>query len=353
MSRYDARLVAWLVQHHLLLSVTAQKKDLHDPQIINEFAQTIGDETHLAYLYVLTVADVRGTNPKIWNSWKDSLFWELYELTKRALRRGFARAIDANELIAETRSEAEQLLRREGLVPDDWENIWPNLTEEYFLRHRPKEVAWHTQVLANALEEHPTVVDVNDELASGLTALMVSAPQKLQSFVHTSAVLDELGLTIVDARIVSMSNARTLNTYFILETDGSPITERRRLEEIHARILRSLTRTDSHAVKVTRRAPRQVRMFSTPVQVDVSHDATNQRTVLELVAGDRPGLLAQIGKIFVEQNIRLQNAKIATLGERAEDVLFVTTADNQPLDEATSQRLVSSLEVTLADPETT
>lgn len=93
-------------------------------------------------------------------------------------------------------------------------------------------------------------------------------------------------------------------------------------------------------------------MFSTPVQVRVSHDATNQRTVLELVAGDRPGLLAQIGKLFVEQNVRLQNAKIVTLGERAEDVFFVTTEDNRPLDEATSQALISSLETTLADPET-
>ena len=352
MSRYDARLVAWLVQHHLLLSMTAQKKDLHDPRVINEFAQTVGDETHLAYLYVLTVADVRGTNPKLWNSWKDTLFWELYELTKRALRRGFAHPIDADELIAETLAETEKLLRREGLLPDDWKNIWSNFTEEYFLRHRPEEIAWHTRILAGAADEQPIVVDVNDELAPGLTALMISAPQALQSFVRTTAILDELGLTVVDARIVPMSDAQTLNTYFILETDGSSISERRRLEEIHVRISRSLTRTDGHEIRVTRRAPRQVRMFSTPVQVRVSHDATNQRTVLELVAGDRPGLLAQIGKLFVEQNVRLQNAKIATLGERAEDVFFVTTEDNRPLDEATSQALISSLETTLADPET-
>ncbi len=351
MSRYDARLVAWLVQHHLLLSMTAQKKDLNDPRVISEFAQAVGDETHLAYLYVLTVADVRGTNPKLWNSWKDTLFWELYELTKRSLRRGVAQPIDADELIAETVAEAETLLRRDGLVPDDWQNTWSKLTDEYFLRHRPEEIAWHTRILSDSGDEHPIVVDVNDELAPGLTALMVCAPKELRSFVQTTAVLDELGLTIVDARIVPMRDARTLYTYFVLETDGSPISESRRLEEIPVRILRSLTRTDGQPITVTRRAPRQVRMFSTPVQVSVSHDATNQRTVLELVAGDRPGLLAQIGKIFVQQNVILQNAKIATLGERAEDVFFVTTEDNRPLDEASSQRLVSSLETALADPE--
>jgi [protein-PII] uridylyltransferase len=351
MSRYDARLVAWLVQHHLLLSVTAQKKDLNDPQVINEFAQIVGDETHLAYLYVLTVADVRGTNPKIWNSWKATLFWELYELTKRALRRGFAHPIDADELVRETQAEAETLLRREGLDADAWQGTWENFTEEYFLRHRPEEIAWHTQVLRNASDDQTVVVDVNDELASGLTALMVSAPKELRSFVQTTAVLDELGLTIVDARIVPMLDTRTVNTYFILETDGSPISGSRRLEEIHVRVHRALTRTDSQSVRVTRRAPRQVRMFSTPVRVSVSHDSTNQRTVLELVAGDRPGLLAQIGKLFVEEDVRLQNAKIATLGERAEDVFFVTTDDNHPLNEATAQRLVASLEKTLADPE--
>ena len=110
MSRYDARLVAWLVQHHLLLSLTAQKKDLNDPNVVNEFARTVGDQTHLDYLYVLTVADVRGTNPKIWNSWKDTLFWELYQSTRRALRRGVSNPIDKDELITGRQAQAERSL---------------------------------------------------------------------------------------------------------------------------------------------------------------------------------------------------------------------------------------------------
>ena len=220
------------------------------------------------------------------------------------------------------------------------------------MRHRPEEISWHTRILTNAADQHPVVIDVNDELTPGLTALMVFAPQELRSFVQTTATLDELGLTIVDARIVTMRDKKTLNTYFILETDGSPISGNRRLEEIHARVLRSLTKTDTRVIRVTRRAPRQVRMFSTPVRISVSHDPTNRRTVLELVCGDRPGLLAHIGKLFVEQNVQLQNAKIATLGERAEDVFFVTADNNQPLNEAAAQHLVNSLETTLAEPET-
>ena len=350
MSRYDARLLAWLVKHHLLLSMTAQKKDLNDPGVVNEFARAVGDETHLNHLYVLTVADVRGTNPKIWNSWKGTLFWELYQLTKRALRRGFARPIDADELIDETQAQAHGLLGQADLTPASWQPVWSSFTDEYFLRHRAEEIAWHTRVLIEAGAEEDIVVDVSAEVSEGLTAVMVYAPKKLRSFVRTTAVLDELGLTIVDARIVPMSGAQTLNTYCVLESDGSPITESRRLQEIRYRLPRALMADADDTLTVNRRAPRQVRMFSTEVQVSVSRDPVNRRTVVELVAGDRPGLLLQVGNVFEQQGIALHNAKIATLGERAEDVFFITTNENTPLDERHCAQLVSALESALSEP---
>jgi len=349
MSRYDARLVAWLVQHHLLLSVTAQKKDINDPTVVSEFAKIVGDESHLAYLYVLTVADVRGTNPKLWNSWKDTLFSELYELTKRALRRGLANPIDADELIRETQANAEQILRQGGLSPDAWQAVWSSFAEDYFLRHRPEEIAWHTRVLSADEQKSPVLIDISDGVAEGLTAIMVYAPKELHSFVRTTAVLAELGLTVVDARIEPMSEAYDLDTYCVLETDGSPISEPRRLAEINARLLKSLSLDSDQKIRVTRRAPRQVRMFSTPVQISLSRDPTQPRTVLDLVASDRPGLLFQVGKVFEEHGILLQNAKIATLGERAEDVFFISTASNEPLDEDACKALSAALESQLAD----
>src|SRR5690606_1952818 len=144
------------------LSLTAQKKDLNDPNVVNEFARTVGDQTHLDYLYVLTVADVRGTNPKIWNSWKDTLFWELYQSTRRALRRGVLNPIDKEELITERQAQAERSLLQTGLEPDRWRHIWPSFTEEYFLRHRPEEIAWHTRVLAENASAGAITVDVDD-----------------------------------------------------------------------------------------------------------------------------------------------------------------------------------------------
>jgi len=352
MSRYDARLLAWLVKNHLLLSMTAQKKDLNDPGVVNEFARAVGDEAHLNYLYVLTVADVRGTNPKIWNSWKGTLFWELYQLTKRALRRGFARPIDAEELIQETQTQAEQLLTQSNLTPETWNPIWSNFTDEYYLRHRPEEIAWHSRVLIEAGTDEDIVVNVSDQVSEGLPAIMVYAPKRLRSFLRTTAVLDELGLTIVDARIVPMSGAQTLNTYFVLESDGSPINEFRRLEEIRSRLPSALTVGDDNEPTVNRRAPRQVRMFSTAVQVGVSQDPVNRRTVLELVTGDRPGLVLQLGNLFEEHGVTLHNAKITTLGERAEDVFFITTNENTPLDEEHCEKLVNAIETALSEPST-
>ena len=178
MSRYEARLVAWLVQHHLLLSLTAQKKDLNDPNVVNEFARTVGDQTHLDYLYVLTVADVRGTNPKIWNSWKESLFAELYQATRRALRRGVSNPIDKDELITGRQTQAEQLLSQHGLERTSYQTIWAGFTEEYFLRHRPEEIAWHTRVLAESASPGTITVDVNDVVVPGLTAVAVYSPEE-------------------------------------------------------------------------------------------------------------------------------------------------------------------------------
>jgi [protein-PII] uridylyltransferase len=349
MSRYDARLVAWLVQHHLLLSLTAQKKDLNDPLVVNEFARTVGDQTHLDYLYVLTVADVRGTNPKIWNSWKDTLFSELYQSTRRALRRGVLNPIDKEELIQGRQTQAERSLLQAGLRRERWQHIWSSFTEEYFLRHRPEEIAWHTRVLAESANPDSIIVDVNDVVAPGLTSIAMYSREETRPFMRSTAVLDELGLTIVDARIVPLAAGQRLDTYCVLESDGSPITDRRRLDEIRSRLLKALAAGNEQTLKVTRRAPRQVRMFSTPVQVAISQDALNRRTVIELVAGDRPGLLFQVAKVFDQERVALQNAKVATVGERAEDVFFVTTMDRQPLDDAQSESLGKALREGLTD----
>jgi [protein-PII] uridylyltransferase len=344
LSRYEARLVAWLVRNHLELSITAQKQDIADPEVINSFARRVGDETHLDYLYVLTCADVRGTNPKLWNSWKASLFHEFYERVKRALRRGLESPIDQDELVRETQQAARKLLGEHGVAEAEIERAWARFSAAYFLRHTPEEVAWHTRLLA---EREPNsdepLVALEPKSVRGTTAVLTFAPQRKHGFARTTAVLDQLGLTIVDARITPTGDGFSLDLYHVLEDDGAPITDSDRQHEIELALWRSLQRPDDAPFAVSRRAPRQARMFNTPTQIAVSVDERNNRSVIELTAGDRPGLLCDVGKVLMQERVELHTAKIMTVGERAEDVFYVTDAVHRPLDEDAAQRLKDSL----------
>jgi [protein-PII] uridylyltransferase len=348
LSRYDARLVAWLVRAHLKLSVTAQKQDITDPDVINEFARFVGDEAHLDYLYVLTVSDVRGTNPKLWNSWKASLFQDFYERVKRALRRGLETPIDAQELREETQTSARQILLAGGLAAREIDSSWQNLGDAYFLRHTPEEVAWHTQLIAASVPgEADTLVALHAESAHGTTAVTTFSADRLRGFARVTAVLDQLGLTIVDARITPTNDGGSLDLYHILEGDGSTIVDRDRLAEIELALRRALQSNTQQPLAVTRRASRQMRMFHTPTQITLSADERNRRTVLELTAGDRPGLLCDIGQALLAEQVALQGAKIVTVGERAEDVFYVTDAANKPLSDTAARALQSRLQETL------
>ncbi len=340
LGRYDARLVAWLVRHHLLLSVTAQKKDISDPEVIQAFARTVGDQTHLDYLYVLTVADVRGTNPKLWNSWKASLFEEFYERVKRALRRGLEVPIDQEELVRETRETARGQLVQQGVAVAAFERLWASFTDTYFLRHTPQEVAWHTALLAarDAGEEGPLVA-ISGQSERGGTPIFTYTARRYDTFARTTAVLDQMGLNIVDARITPTADGFSLDTYLVLEDNGRTISDSARGHEIEQSLWRSLQQPAGAPLAVTRRAPRQVRMFSTPTHVTVDADRRRNRTILELIAGDRPGLLSEVGKVLMSERVDVLGARIMTVGERAEDVFYVSDTAGQPLSEEAADRL--------------
>jgi [protein-PII] uridylyltransferase len=344
LSRYEARLVAWLVRHHLLFSVTAQKKDTSDPEVIRDFARTVGDQTHLDYLYLLTVADVRGTNPKLWNSWKASLFNDFYERTKRALRRGLEAPLDQEELVAEIRTAAREELKRAGVSGERADEVWRRFNDAYFLRHSPAEIAWHTQLLADREPgDASPLVAVRQKPERGGNAVLTYMPHRQQNFARTTAALDQMGLNILDARITSLDRGMSLDTYLVLEDTGAAISDRGRAHEIEQQLWRVLQSPETVMPVVTRRAPRQVRMFSTPTQITFTDDSGRGRTIVELIAGDRPGLLSEIGKVFLAGNIDVVAAKIMTIGERAEDVFYVTDAQGSPLGDDARRRLQEQL----------
>jgi [protein-PII] uridylyltransferase len=340
LSPYDARLVAWLVRNHLELSMTSQKQDIGDPQVINGFARKVGDEVHLDYLYVLTCADVRGTNPKLWNSWKASLFKDFYQRVKRALRRGLESPIDPEHLVRETQDVARRLLIERGVGEGDIAASWTRFSAGYFLQHSPEEVAWHTRLLAerDAASDEPLVA-LDAHSLRGTTAVLIFTRPRRHGFARTTAVLDQLGLNIVDARITPTGDGFSLDLYHVLEDDGQAITDNDRQVEIEQALWRSVQGPEDAPLSVSRRAPRQARMFNTPTQIALSIDERNRRSVLELTAGDRPGLLCDVGKVLMQERIELHAAKIMTVGERAEDVLYLTDFDNRALSGEAAERL--------------
>ena len=332
---WDSRLIVWLVQNHLVMSTTAQRKDLSDPQVINDFALHVGDETRLDYLYVLTVADINATNPSLWNSWRASLLRQLYTETKRALRRGLENPLDREEQIRQTQSAALDILVREGTDPDDVEQLWSQLGDDYFLKHNAADVAWHSDaILQQPADGGPLVLikETTQREFEGGTQIFIYAPDQHDFFAVTVAAMSQLNLNIHDARIITSSSQFTLDTYIVLDNDGGSIGDNpQRVKQIRDGLTEALRNPEDYPTIIQRRVPRQLKHFDFPPQVTILNDAQRPVTILEITAPDRPGLLARLGRIFLEFDLSLQNAKIATLGERVEDVFFITDADNQPL----------------------
>ncbi|MDT3709546.1 MAG: [protein-PII] uridylyltransferase [Pseudomonadaceae bacterium] len=332
---WDTRLVVWLVQNHLVMSTTAQRKDLSDPQVIIDFAQQVGDETHLDYLYVLTVADINATNPTLWNSWRASLLRQLHTATQRALQRGLENPLGREEQIRQTQRAALDELVRNGSDPDEAEQLWAQLGDDYFMRHSASDVAWHTAaILAHGEDNGPLVLikETTQREFEGGTQIFIYAPDQHDFFAVTVAAMDQLNLNIHDARIITSSSQFTLDTYIVLDADGTPIGDNReRIEEIRQGLIDAVRNPDEYLTIIQRHVPRQLKHFAFPPQVTIHNDTQRPQTIIEIIAPDRPGLLARVGQLFLAFDLSVQNAKIATLGERVEDVFFVTNADNQPL----------------------
>ena len=312
--------------------------------MINEFAAHVGDQMHLDYLYVLTVADVRGTNPKLWNSWKASLFRDLYELTSRALRRGLENPIDADQLILEKQTRARERLHKAGVGDERIDAVWQLMNDRYFLRHRSNEIAWHTEWLADSdTASDIGLVDVRRQADGDRVEAVLYTPRSKHTFAHATAVLDELGMTIVDSRVVPLRNNYSLDSFVFMELDKRTELDESRMSKIRRSLTRVLTANDDDIAKVTRTVPRRARMFNTKTEVEFSPGTTRGLTVMELDAADRPGLLSKIGKVFIDEGIDIDAAKIMTIGERAEDVFYISDESGSPLGDEAKSRLRDAL----------
>jgi [protein-PII] uridylyltransferase len=344
LSKYEAGIVAWLVRNHLALSMTAQKKDISDPDVLNEFATMVGDPLHLDYLYLLTVADVRGTDPKLWNSWKAQLFYDLYFQTRRALRRGLENPIDRDLLLTEKQEQARSILVGRGISMEQIDAAWALLNDNYFLKHRVKEITWHTEWLTDSDPECEIgIVDVRSrKTGDGIEAVLYT-PRQSRTFAHATAVLDELGMNIADARIVPLDRERSIVTLVFMEQDQRVESDEARINKVRRALTRILTAPSEKVLSVTRTMPRQARMFTTKTTVDFGQSTSGDQTVLELQAADRPGLLSTIGQVFIDFAVDIEAAKIVTIGEKAEDVFYVCNESGGALSETLQEELQCAL----------
>lgn len=330
----ETRLVCWLVEQHLLMSAVAQKQDISDPEIIHNFALAVGDLVHLDYLYCLTVADINGTNKELWNTWRASLLRQLYLDTRRALRRGLENNVDKQDLIEERQQAAIRKLERYGITSEQAWTLWGDMGEEYFLRETFQDIAWHTAAVVDQEDDAPLILikKTSSTALTGATQIFVRSKERKNVFVAVATALDQLNLSIQDARIYSSKSGYTVDTFFVLNQDGEPLGNNPvLLKNIHQSLQDELRLAEKYSEVITRRTPRRLKYFSMPTRTSLSNDMVSGYTMLEVISPDRPGLLACIGRIFLQFDIQLQNAKIATLGERVEDIFFISDSQGNPL----------------------
>jgi [protein-PII] uridylyltransferase len=343
LSDYDCNLVAWLVEHHLLMSQTAQRRDISDPEIIHDFARQVGDRTRLNYLYLLTVADIRGTNPTLWNTWKDALLKELYQATEQALRRGLENPLHREELISDIKRAALAKLTEKGIDAARLDALWSDFPEDYFLRHKVNDVMWHAETILAPGHSDGVRVDLRARSERGGSALFIYTPVIDRLFSRTTGLLDQLGLNVTEARIITTARNYAVDTYQLLDASGEPLQDYYQIQELLTLMNRELESTDGGVPSVSRPAPRRFRHFKVPTRVNFQHDDVNDRTIVELFTTDYPGLLSRVGRVFFANGVDLQNAKIATFGAQAEDVFYVTDRHGQSLSEAQQAQLRKAL----------
>jgi [protein-PII] uridylyltransferase len=342
MDREDIELITWLVRFHLLMSTTAQRQDITDPDVVHAFAAKLGDWEHLDYLYLLTVADIIGTSPKLWNAWKDRLLADLYIAARYALRSDLALPLRTETRVRACRERALTLLLAEGFDADQVARVWSDFPDLSFLRHRPEQVAWQTVAILRADGSLP-LVEVHPFSVRGTTEVFVYAPDRDGLFASITATLDRQRFSVVEARVLSSHTGMALDTFLLLESETQEPATLERAEVLRSRLLRVLKRS-TRAQPARRGLSRQLRHFQMQPHVQFTRDDEQGRTQVALVCSDRPGLLASAAQAFSQTGVRVHDARIATFGERVEDFFLVSGADNALLDEATCESLREALE---------
>lgn len=343
----DTEEVAWLVRWHLLMSVTAQRQDIADPEVVHRFAVQVGDWDRLDMLYLLTIADITGTSPKLWNSWKDRLLADLYVSARYVLRRDLERPARAEVRVGEVRERTLALLAENGVDRAAAAAILDAFPDAALLRQRPELLAWQVNAVLSS-GGTSTVVVVRPPDVRGGTELFVCTPDRDGVFAAVAATLDRLRLDVVAARVMSSRDGRALDTFTVLEAGAQAPVPAERAADLQGALERVLGAPVLRTQPAHRGLTRRLRHFQRPPRIDFHGGDGQPLTRLALVCSDRPGLLVAIAQAFLDARVRVHDARIATFGDQVEDFFELSDSHNAPLGEARQQSLREALQRRLA-----
>ncbi|GLQ52193.1 [protein-PII] uridylyltransferase [Dyella flava] len=335
----DTERVAWLVRWHLLMSTTAQRQDITDPDVVQRFADAVAGRERLGQLYLLTIADIIGTSPRLWNAWKDRLLADLYTATRYALRRDAKPSAGAAARVQHCREQALSMLMADGADPATVAQVWDTFPMVSFLRHRPEQIAWQTKAILAGEGKLPLIA-VNPLSVRGSTELFVYAPDRDGLFANVTAMLDRLHFSVMEARVLSSPDGRAMDTFLLLEAETQKPATPERADELHQRLQRALAQS-APIMPPRRSMSRHLKHFQMTPRIDFKQ--SGGRTQMALVCSDRPGLLAAVTQVMMTCEVRVHDARIATFGERVEDFFQLTDRRNAPLGETQQQRLWHAL----------
>ncbi len=339
----DARLIEFLVRQHLTMSHVAQKEDLSDPDVIAAFAKQVSDARTLTALYLLTVADIRGTSPKVWNAWKGKLLEDLYRLTMRTFHLPEGVSQPSAETEVETRkAEARTLLALASQLPNTEKPLWVSMDLGYFMRHDPADLAWHARVLWRHVKTNRPVVSARASPVGEGLQVLVYAPDMPDLFARICGYFDNASFSVLDAKVHTSSTGYGLDTFQLVHPqidEGDHTAYRDLISLVETQLVGALAQTGALPEPRRGRVSRRVKSFPVTPRVTLRPDERAQRWILSVSASDRTGLLYAIARVLARHHINLQLAKISTLGERVEDTFLV---DGAPLQHNRTQLAIES-----------
>jgi [protein-PII] uridylyltransferase len=337
--------VAWLVEQHLVMSQTAQRRDITDPETIKAFCEVVGDQTRLDYLYLVTIADIAATSPKLWNNWKDSLLWELYSVSSMVLAEGSSSIFNRNQRIEEARLAVQEILIEQGQSSETINELWDNLPKNVFLSFSTEQLEWTASAVLNADPHQAVLVAIREVAEQGMSELLVYAPNYDGLFSAVTTVIDEIGLDVLSARVGDTSGGRSFDLFQIMDRNAQALNDvdSGRLKNRLIEVLKNA----SLPRPVVRRLPRRLRPFKTKARVRFSAAHGGEKTLMDLVCSDRPGLLSNISAAMLACGVRIHDARITTLGDRVEDAFILSDKQNAPLSRELRTELLQALMSTL------